>query len=35
VQSLRLQGRPVLAYLQEALRCHRRGAPVPSLLPTT
>lgn len=33
-QSLRLQGRPVLSYLQQALRAHRQGSPAPSLLPT-
>jgi transposase len=34
VQTLRLQGRPVLGYLQAALRAHRQGSSAPSLLPT-
>jgi transposase len=33
-QTLRLQGRPVLDYLTEALRTHRHGLPAPQLLPT-
>jgi transposase len=33
VQTLRLQGRPVLRYLQEALIAHRNGLRAPSLLP--
>ena len=33
VQTLRLQGRPVLRYLHEALVAHRNGLPAPSLLP--
>ena len=32
--TLRLQGRPVLDYLTEALRAHRHGLPTPQLLPT-
>jgi transposase len=35
VQTLRLQGRPVLRYLQDALLAHRHGLPAPSLLPTS
>ncbi len=34
VQTLRLQGRPVLRYLHDALVAHRHGLPAPSLLPT-
>jgi transposase len=33
VQTLRLQGRPVLRYLHDALVAHRQGLPAPSLLP--
>jgi transposase len=33
-QTLRLQGRPVLDYLVEALAAHRHGLPAPLLLPT-
>lgn len=33
VQTLRLQGRPVLRYLHEALIAHRNGLQAPSLLP--
>lgn len=33
VQTLRLQGRPVLTYLYEALDAHRKGLPTPKLLP--
>jgi transposase len=33
-QTLRLQGRPVLDYLVEALDAHRHGVPAPQLLPT-
>jgi transposase len=33
VQTRRLQGRSVLTYLYEALVAHRKGLPVPSLLP--
>jgi len=33
VQTLRLQGRPVLRYLSEALLAHRNGSQAPSLLP--
>jgi transposase len=33
VQTLRLQGRPVLRYLHDALVAHRNGLPAPSLLP--
>jgi transposase len=32
-QTLRLQGRSVLAYLYEALCAHRKGLPTPKLLP--
>jgi len=32
-QTLRLQGRPVLTYLYEALCAHRKGLPIPKLLP--
>lgn len=32
-QTLRLQGRPVLAYLHEALCAHRKGVLAPKLLP--
>ena len=32
VQTLRLQGRPVLTYLQEALCAHRKGVLAPKLL---
>ncbi|HTU22606.1 MAG TPA: IS66 family transposase [Gemmataceae bacterium] len=32
-QTLRLQGRPVLTYLYEALCAHRKGLPTPKLLP--
>jgi transposase len=32
VQTLRLQKRPVLAYLESAIRNHRAGKPAPSLL---
>jgi transposase len=35
VQTLRLQGRPVLRYLHDALVAHRRGLPAPSLLPVS
>ena len=35
VQTLRLQGRPVLRYLHDALLAHRQGLPAPSLLPTS
>jgi transposase len=34
VGTLRLQGRAVLAYLQEARSAHRAGLPTPKLLPT-
>src|SRR6266540_1845585 len=34
VQTLRLQKRPVLAWLTEALTAHRNHLPAPSLLPT-
>lgn len=34
VQTLRLQGRPVLEFLYEALLAHRNGLPAPTLLPT-
>jgi transposase len=34
VQTRRLQGRPVLGYLYEALVAHRNGLPAPSLLTT-
>jgi transposase len=33
VQTLRLQGRPVLDYLTEAVRAHRHGEPAPKLVP--
>ena len=33
VQTLRLQGRPVLPYLREVLVAHRKGLKAPSLLP--
>ena len=33
VQTLRMQQRPVLAWLVEALTAHRQGLPAPSLLP--
>jgi len=33
VQTLRLQGRPVLDYLTEAITAHRYGLPAPTLLP--
>jgi transposase len=33
VQTLRLQGRSVMAYLSEALYTHREGLPIPKLLP--
>jgi transposase len=33
VQTLRLQSRPVLTYLYEALCAHRKGVPAPKLLP--
>ena len=33
VQTLRLQGRPVLTYLPEALSAHRKGVLAPKLLP--
>jgi transposase len=33
VQTLRLQGRPVLPYLREAVVAHRKGHKAPSLLP--
>ena len=33
VQTLRLQGRPVLDYLTEAVRAHRQGEPAPKLAP--
>ena len=33
VQTLRLQQRPILRYLQDALTAHRHGQPAPSLLP--
>lgn len=33
-QTLRLQKRPVLTYLYEALYAHRQGLPAPKLLPT-
>jgi transposase len=35
VQTLRLQNRPVLTYLYEALCVHRKGLPAPKLLPTS
>ncbi len=35
VQTLRLQGRPVLTYLYEALCAHREGLPAPKLLSAT
>ena len=31
--TCRLQGRNALSYLTEAVRCHQRGQPAPSLLP--
>ena len=34
VQTRRLQGRPVLDYLYEALVAHRADLPAPQLLPT-
>jgi transposase len=34
VQTLRLQRRSVLAYLEETLCAHRNGLPAPKLLPT-
>jgi transposase len=34
VQTLRLQQRPVLAYLRDALVAHRAGQPAPTLVPT-
>ncbi|MFO0867112.1 MAG: hypothetical protein U0744_21130 [Gemmataceae bacterium] len=34
VQTLRLQKRPVLAYLQAAIAAHREGASTPSLIQT-
>lgn len=34
VQTLRLQGRPVLPWLVATLKAHREGLPAPSLLPT-
>jgi transposase len=34
VQTLRLQERPVLAYLQQAVVAHRAGLPAPKLLPS-
>jgi transposase len=33
VQTLRLQGRPVLPYLSDVLVAHRNGLKAPSLLP--
>ena len=33
--TCQVQNRPFLAYLTEAIRCHRRGVAAPSLLPTT
>ncbi|HEV3259761.1 MAG TPA: IS66 family transposase [Gemmataceae bacterium] len=33
VQTLRLQKRPVLTYLEDAIRAHRAGRPAPKLLP--
>jgi transposase len=33
VQTLRLQHRPVFAYLTEAIAAHRTGSPIPKLLP--
>jgi len=33
VQTRRLQGRPVLTYLDEALSVHRQGVSAPKLLP--
>jgi transposase len=33
VQTLRLQGRPVLDYLTEAVRAYRHGEPAPKLVP--
>lgn len=35
VQTLRLQGRPVLPYLCEVLVAHRNGLKAPSLLPVS
>jgi transposase len=35
VQTLRLQGRPVLRYLHDALVAHRQGLPAPPLLPVS
>jgi transposase len=32
VGTRRLQGKPVLAYLEEAVRAHRAGLPIPSLI---
>jgi transposase len=32
VQTCRLQGRPVLRYLHDAVVAHRQGLPAPSLL---
>jgi transposase len=31
-QTLRLQQRPVFAYLAKAIAAHRNGAPIPQLL---
>jgi transposase len=33
--TCRLQGRSIIAYLRDACQCHRKGLPVPSLVPTT
>jgi transposase len=35
VQTLKLQGRPVLDYLQTAVEAHRHGLPIPKLFSTT
>jgi transposase len=35
VMTLKLQSRNVLEYMTEVLRAHRRGLPIPSLLPVT
>ena len=34
-QTLKLQGRSVLEYLQQALEAHRHGLPIPKVFPTT
>ena len=35
VQTLRLQNRPALNYLVEAVSAHRRGLPAPTLIPAS